>query len=140
MSFLCLLCSCSKDSDNNSPEQEESVVDRLIGTWSYKEVTRERATYTIGTPSKLTFYRGGKFSFKGYSMTPWLEPIGESIIDIEGTYSYDEDKGVLSMVRQSTQYDTPVTLRFGIVFTINGISLYGKDSSYSSWSWEFEKE
>ena len=140
MSFLCLLCSCSKDSDDNSPKQEESFGDRLIGTWIYKSYTRDQATFTIGTPSKLTFFRGGKFTFKGDSMTPWLEPGIDNIIDIEGTYSYDENTATLTMVRSSTQYKEPVTLYFSVSFPTNGITLWGKGTGYSDWIWDSDKE
>ena len=73
-------------------------------------------------------------------MTPWLEPGLDNIIDIEGTYSYDENTATLTMVRSSTQYKEPVTLYFSVSFPTNGITLWGKGTGYSDWIWDFDKE
>jgi hypothetical protein len=140
MSFLCLLCSCSKDNEEPSPIQEESVEDRLIGTWIFKSYKRAYATYTASEPSKLTFFRGGKFTYKGDSIIPWLDPTGDKIIDIEGTYSYDEETRELSMVWPSSYDSGFSTLYFSITYPTNGITLWGHRSGYSDWRWNFDKE
>lgn len=145
--MLCFFCGCSKDSEESTPE-EPSYAEQLIGTWKYVHRNTPPYSHEIYTDSKLTILRNGTFTFKGETMTPWLDHDPDNIlatakIDISGTYTFNEEKHELMMIRptwDNNGTESTYHLYFKVYIYNGEMTLDGNSSGYSDWDWKFVKQ
>lgn len=131
--MLCsLIFSCGNDSTETDPNAGK-YLKGFIGTWKYEGNQLPPYGRTdVSTPSKLTIYENGTFTFKGESM--FLErddKLNIKIIDDKGTWTFDDTKGVLQMVKNVVKSDGtshPDYFYYTIVYPTNEMILFVKDS------------
>ena len=139
-------CSCSKDNADSNPDTGK-YLKSFIGTWSYDGYqVNPYGKNNVNTPSTLTIYSDGKFTFKGESMFQPYEKDFENnlvarIIDDQGTWSFDENKGILTLIKSISEKDGTSRIwhfYFKVTYPDNGMLLHGY-SSQTDWVWYFVK-
>ena len=142
-----ILSGCGKDNDETTPK-EKTVAEQIIGNWKYVRRVNPPYDYKISTPSYLTLKQDGTFLFKGETMTPWIDQnwdnlLETAVIDINGTYSFNEEGRKLIMTRPTWDKNGSsgtVKLYFTVSFNYDELVLSGGSGSYSEWKWYFKRE